>query len=281
MKILVTGGTGFIGSHLVDELVKRHDVTVFGHDKNKAWLNPKAHFIKGDILDAEAIKSAMEGCEAVFHLAALTDVRKSEQDPDYDYDINFVGSKNVFEIAAKEGCKVIFTSSAAVYGNAEPPIGEDAELNPISNYGRHKSMAEKAAPPGSAVFRLFNVYGPRGNSAINRFCGRIMDGQEITIYGTGLQTRDFVFVNDVVRALVMGLSASGTYNVGTGKEATILSIVHTIEKLSGKTAPIKFEKGSKAEIARSSANISKLRATGWKPELSIKEGIRKTLDSLK
>ena len=143
MKVLVTGGAGFIGSHLVDALVHHHEVVVFDNfaTGRPEWVNPRAKLVEGDVLDSSDISKSIAGCRAVFHLAAQTDVRKSIEDPEKDYGINFAGAKNVFDAAKFVGAKVVFTSSAAVYGDAPAPVSEDTETRPISQYGWNKLSA--------------------------------------------------------------------------------------------------------------------------------------------
>ena len=283
MKILVTGGVGFIGSHLVDELVRQHEVVILDNISTgqRAWLNEKAKFIEGDVRDESIIEEAMAGCRTVFHLAAQTDVRLSQTDPDLDYEINFVGAKNVFNVSRKEGCHVVFPSSAAVYGNEPSPHTEDSTLEPVSQYGWNKLQAERISPPNAFIPRLFNVYGPRGKGAINLFIDSLAEDKPVTIRGTGLQTRDWIYIDDVVSALLLGLSFKGIYNIGTGKETTVLATLHLVEKMLGKKAKTEFVPGMKEEVARSFADITKLKHDhGWAPRVSLQEGIRRIVDAL-
>ena len=271
MKILVTGGCGFIGSLLVQRLVeKNHDIVVF--DKVKGKQNVK--YIIGDIRNPDEVEKAIKGCEIVFHLAALTDLRNIEN----DYAVNFLGAKNVFDIAKKNNAKIVFASSAAVYGNAKLPISENSECSPISQYGKSKLKAERLLGENDLMLRFFNVYGPRGKSVINTFCKKIPKYEEITVYGTGLQTRDYVYVTDVVDALLLGLGdISGVFNVGTGVETKLLDIIDIIHRLTKAKPFIKFEMPKENEIKRSVADITKIKQTGWAPKVSLEGGIRKIL----
>jgi UDP-glucose 4-epimerase len=283
MKILVTGGAGFLGSHLVDELVRRHEVVVLDNlsTGRQGWINPKAKLATGDVRDLDTVEAAMSGCKAVFHLAAQTDVRKSQEDPEFDYEANVVGSQRVFQAAQREGAKVVFASSAAVYGNALPPVAEDAPLNPISQYGWNKLQAERIAPADSFIARIFNAYGSRGRGAINAFCSSALKGEEAEIRGTGLQTRDWVYVDDIVAALLLGLNTKGIFNVGTGRETTLLAALHIAEKMAGKEVGIKFVPGIAGEISRSAADIRKIKEEiGWSPRVSLEEGVRRILRAL-
>lgn len=284
MKILVTGGAGFIGSNLVDELIKSHDVVVLDNltTGKKENINPKAIFIKGDIREERDVKKAMAGCSVVFHLAAQTDVMKSVENPDLDYQVNVVGSQVVFSAARNVGAKIIFTSSAAVYGDAKPPHNEDMECKPISDYGKNKSRAERLLKKDGNAFiaRAFNCYGPDGNSVINTFCSQLRAGKEITIFGNGLQTRDFIYITDVVSALMLGLKKSGTYNIGSGSETSVLNLVDMIAAVSGKKPKMKFERPREGEIERSRADISKIKRLGWAPKVTLEEGVEKVWESV-
>lgn len=278
MNVLVTGGAGFIGSHLVNRLIE-NGIGVVVLDNlstgKKENLNPKAKFIKGDILEAITINNAIKGCSFVFHLASCI-----IEDTDVDYKINYLGAKNVFEIAASNNAKVIFASSAAVYGNAKVPHSESMECKPLSQYGKSKLKAEKSLPSTSLIARIFNCYGPLGNGVVNIFCDKISEYKEIKVFGTGMQTRDFVYVSDVVDALMLGIENSGTYNVGNGVETSISDVIDIIHKMSRAKPTVRFEL-PKNEAQRSRADITKIKSIGWKPKITIDEGIKLTLQSIK
>ncbi len=232
MKYLVTGGAGFIGSHIVDALVaKGHDVVVLdnlssGHRENLADVIARIEFIQGDIRDPETCLKAAEGCEGIFHEAALVSVPDSINRPRDNHDINITGTLNVLESARKQGVKrVVFASSAAIYGdNPELPKREDMLPEPKSPYALAKLTGEYYLKVYAECFgietvalRYFNIFGVRQDPSsmysgvISIFSERIAKGLPITIYGDGQQTRDFVNVRDVVQAnlLAMGVSASG------------------------------------------------------------------------
>jgi len=275
MKILVTGGTGFIGAHLVDKLIELgHDVIVISNKEPKR-KNKKTKYAKGDITKKGDVEKAMIGCSVVFHLASLIDARSSDQKEMQR--VNILGSKNVFSPATKNKCKIIFTSSAAVYGDSKTK--EDSRCKPISDYGRSKLEAEKLLDKNSFIVRLFNVYGPGGKGAVNIFCENIMENKPVNIYGNGLQTRDFVYVSDVVDALILGMKSNGIYNVGSGTEITVKELIEKIEKISRKKAKINYLPANKQEIRKSKADISKIKNLGWKPKVSLEEGIRNIIEN--
>jgi UDP-glucose 4-epimerase len=282
MKILVTGGAGFIGSHLVNRLVELgHEVKALDNlsSGKKENINKKANLIIGDIRDESHVRKSMRGCGVVFHLAALTSVRNSNADDNFR--INYLGARNVFTKADSLGAKIIFSSSAAVYGNTKLPTKEDAECDPISDYGRNKLKAEKfLAGKDAFIARLFNVYGPGGKSVINRFCLNVKQGNHIRIFGSGLQTRDYIHVNDVVDALIFGLENKGTYNIATGEETSVLSVIDMVEKASGQKPETKFEIPIKGDVKRSRADITMIKNLGWKPEINIENGINDVWSSL-
>lgn len=280
MKILVTGGAGFIGSHLINKLIELgHDVNVLDNLTigDKSRVNEKANFIKGDIREELDIKKSMNGCEAVFHLAAISNVRESNEDENFK--INYIGARNVFIIAKKLGAKIIFTSSAAVYGNAKIPNKENIECNPISDYGKNKLKAEKFLE-NAFIVRMFNVYGPNGNSVINDFCKKTKIGKKITVFGSGMQTRDYIHVDDIVEALIIGLDNEGIYNIANGEEISLLSVIDEIENTSGEKIEPEFTIPNESEIKRSKADISAIKSLGWEPNVNLKEGIKSIWSSL-
>jgi len=274
MKILVTGGAGFIGSNLVNGLINRnHDVVVLdnlSHGK-KENVNKKAKLIVGDVKIENDVRKAIKDCEVVFHLAAQTDARSSDEDAVFQ--TNFLGSKTVFEQAKKIGAKIIFTSSAAVYGNTSP-ASENSECKPISIYGKSKLKAEKLLDGQSFVTRIFNVYGKDSSSVVTKFSKKIIGFEDITVYGNGLQTRDYVHISDVIAALLLGIEKKGLYNIGTGKETSVLRIIDIISTLSKTKAHVKFSAPIEGEIKRSKANIDKIKKEiKWEPKIGIEEGI--------
>ncbi len=277
MRILVTGGAGFIGSHLCERLINDgHEVVVLDNlsSGKKEWASQKSKFVNGDIRDPTTVATAMQGCGAVFHLAALTDARSS--DDDAMYQVNYLGSENVFKLAAAKKCRIIFTSSAAVYGEAFP-CTESARCEPISQYGKSKLKAEallQRLDANAFIARLFNCYGPRSKSVINKFCEKIPHYKEIVINGSGLQTRDYVHVSDVVSALMLGMENTGLYNVGTGTEISVLHLSDLIHKITNAKPSAKFTSPIAGDIRRSKADIEKIKKLGWEPKISLEHGVR-------
>lgn len=285
MKILVTGGCGFIGTHLVNKLIElQHDVVVMDNLSNskKEKINEKAAFVQGDVRDADDVRKAMKDCSAVFHLAAIADVRSGD---DLVYATNFLGAKNVFETAKSKKAKIIFTSSAAVYGNKPLPHRETGETEPLSQYGKSKLRAERYLLQGFSqdsyfIVRLFNVYGPGSVSAVNRFCKKIANFDDVIVFGNGLQTRDYVYVSDVVDSLVLGLTNSGLYNVGTGQDVSTTSLIDMIHNMTRCKPSIKTTAPNPGEIARSKADITKIKSLGWEPKIGLEQGLELVLESV-
>ena len=304
MRIMVTGGCGFIGSHLVDKLIdKGHNVCVVdnlstGDIKN---LNPEAQFYQMDIRD-EKIDDVFQKDqpEVVFHLAAQINVRKSEEDPFLDIDVNIKGSVNVIKcfLKVKKREKFIFASTGGVmYGDTDIfPTPETVEPFPLCPYGISKLTVEKYLVYFSAFYNLKfaalrygNVYGPRQNAyaeagVIAIFSTNILEGKTPTIFGDGEQTRDFVYIEDIVKANLLMLESPvcGIFNVGTGKETSVNQIFDYIKSASGMDIKKVHTEPKKGEIKRSCLSPEKIKKmAGWKAEVPIEEGIRKTFNWFK
>lgn len=278
MRVLVTGGSGFIGTHLVNRLVEQgHETVVLDA---KPPQNRAARFVSGDIRSDEDVRIAVSGCKAVFHLAAIAQARNADEEAMYK--VNYLGSKTVFDAAQKAGARIIFASSAAVYGNAPVPLKESQSVTPISYYGSTKLKAEQLLRGSDAfIARLFNVYGPLNETGvINVFCRKMMNYEEIPLIGTGRQTRDFVYVSDVVDAFLLGLEHNGTYNAATGKETSVLKIIETIERLTRYKPNIKRLPANPFDPDQSVADISKIGKLGWKPKTNLEQGIKLVLESM-
>jgi len=299
-KCLVTGGAGFIGSNLVDELIKRkYEVVVVDNlsTGKVEYVDPQAKFYKVDI-NSEKIADifAREKFDFVFHLAAQIDVRKSVENPAEDNKINVLGGLNVLENCRKHNVKkLLFVSTGgAIYGDTEQiPTKESHEEMPLSPYGIHKLTFEKYLNYYYKVYginytalRLANVYGPRqfkGGEAgvVAIFVDNAVAGKKSTIFGDGTKTRDFVYVGDVVEAAISALHTDfiGKINIGTGKETSILEVTRAIEEAVGKPIDKEYLDDKPGEQRRSSLDNSRAREIlGWEPRVNLKEGIKKTIE---
>ncbi len=305
MKILVTGGAGFIGSHIVDELIEKgHSVAVVDNlsTGKKENINDKAKFYKKDI-QSEEISSIIEkeNPGVVFHYAAQIDVRKSTQDPTKDAKTNILGSLNVIESFLDKATnpKHLFFASTggAIYGEAEQiPTKESYKEEPLSPYGVAKLAVEKYLKFYNNThdlkytsFRFSNVYGPRQNSKGEAgvaaiFTDQILAGEQPIIFGDGKQTRDFVYVKDVVRANMIALEKEkeGVYNISTGEETSVNEIFNYLKEITGKELPEKHGKAKEGEQRRSCLDYSRAKKElGWKPEYNTKDGLKETVEWFK
>ena len=285
MSIVITGGCGFIGAHLALMLAEENDVVVLDKVSLPAKLKGKVRFVKGDIRDFSDVKGAFKGADTVYHLAAQISVPKSFSDPYYDFSVNALGSINVAEACAKNDVKkLVVFSSAAVFGdNPNVPLNEDAETVPLSPYGDNKLFAEKYIryiKKDVTVVRPFNVYGPgqdpsnEYSGVISKFIDLARKGQNLTIFGDGEQTRDFVHVSDVCRAVIKVTGITGTFNVGTGKTVSIKNLAETVNRLSGGKSKIVYADERVGDILHSCADVSRLRSVGWVPKVSLEDGLK-------
>lgn len=301
MRILVTGGAGFIGSHIVDALVDRgHRVTVLdnlssGQEEN---LNRRAKFIKGDVTSQKKLESVFKRVEpeAIFHLAAQINVRASVEHPTIDAECNILGSLRLIDMAAKAGVKkFIFSSTGgAMFGDdTQYPANEDEPATPLSPYGLAKLTIEKYLDfyhrerglPYISL-RYGNVYGPRQNphgeaGVIAVFTSLMLDGKAPVINGDGTQTRDYVYVGDVVKANVAALESEiseGIFHIGTNKETDVNEIFRLVNWQFGKAFEATHGPAKSGEVKRSALDASKAEALlAWKPEVDISEGITATV----
>jgi UDP-glucose 4-epimerase len=307
MRAIVTGGAGFIGSNLVDGLLARGDhVTVIddlstGRRENlDGAIERGARLCVLDVRDATELAGVVEQekPDAIFHLAAQIDVRRSLADPAWDSSINVGGTINVLEAARIHGvARVVNTSTGgAIYGDAQTiPSDEQTPPLPEAAYGQSKLAAEgylglyeRLYGLSSVTLRYGNVYGPRQDplgeaGVIAIFCGKLDAGEAPTIYGDGLQTRDFGYVGDVVAANLAAVDApvTGPVNIGTGVETTVLELVEILRELGGvEHFEPQFEPARLGELARSCLDIRRARETlGWEPTVSIRDGLRLTLEA--
>jgi UDP-glucose 4-epimerase len=295
MKILVTGGSGFIGSHAVEHYQDLAEVVVLdnlrtGHRRNLDHL--KCRFVEGSILDASLVDEVMRGVDYVFHLAALVSVPESMSQPAETVSINILGLLNVLESARKHGVKKLcFASSAAVYGeNPAQPKVETMGPDPRSPYAITKLDGEyycglyaRERWLSTACLRFFNVFGPRQDpnsayaAAVPIFLQRARNNEPITIYGDGGQTRDFIYVKDIVGALAFAAETpgvEGVFNAGYGTALTIGELVREILQLTGSRSEIRHEPVRAGDIRHSTSDAAKLRAAGWIPLFDVASGLR-------
>jgi UDP-glucose 4-epimerase len=310
MRALVTGGAGFIGSNLTDALLARGDEAIIVDDLStgrreniEQALANGATLVEADIRDRAAIEeiAGRERPEAIFHLAAQIDVRKSIADPAFDASINVGGTANVLEAArAAEVRRVVFSSTGgAIYGEGdgqELPLGENAPLAPEAPYGQSKfagegylSLYERLYGLSSVPLRLGNVYGPRQDplgeaGVVAIFCGRLREGKQPTVFGDGRQTRDYIYVGDVVAAALAaaGSRASGPINVGTGVETDVLELARALAELDDAAGfEPELAPARAGEVLRISIDPGRAqRELGWEAKVGLSEGLRLTLDSI-
>ncbi len=306
MRILVTGGAGFIGSHTVDALVASGAGEVSVLDDlsagKRSQVNAKAVLYQTDLRDAAAVASVVERTrpEVIFHLAAQMDVRRSVADPAFDAQVNLVGFLNLMESARKHGLKrVIFSSTGgAIYGEQDEfPCNEDHPRRPVSPYGVAKEATEAYLFFYKAEYgidylalRFGNVYGPRQDphgeaGVVAIFCGRILDGQPVTIFGDGTQTRDYVYVFDVVRAVAAAAksSASGiALNIGTGIETNVNDLYSTLAGIADFPTRAEHAPARPGEQKRSVISPARAeRELGWCPEKKLADGLEETFKYFK
>lgn len=298
--VLVTGGAGFIGSHLAAALVARdHHVRVFdnlstGRREDLAGIN--VDWVVADIRDAPAVREAMRGVDWVFHLAAMISVVETMNDPLACYSVNLTGSLNVLAAAHVEGAQsVVLASSAAVYGDSEGIVDETAPARPCSPYGASKLAMEQVARVYAEAYglptvslRYFNVYGPRQRAdspyaaVIPLFVRAMMKGEAPTIDGDGRQTRDFVFVDDVVRACLLAVEKApregGVLNIGSGQSVSILDLYQILQRLiPGAKAP-GFGPPRAGDIRHSGGDVRLAqKALGYRPMTDLESGLRSTV----
>jgi UDP-glucose 4-epimerase len=308
---VVTGGAGFIGSHLVEALVGRGDrVRVVddlssGRVENlprgqvgEAGSGATIELYRADVAEPQPVRAALRGADGVFHEAAQVSVPASMRDPEKSYRVNVMGTLNVLEGSLAEGVgKLVFAASSAAYGDvASLPKREDMTPRPLSPYAAGKLAGESMLATWSRAFgletvalRYFNVYGPRQaddspySGVIAQFARRLLEGRAPTIYGDGEQSRDFVYVADVVRANLLAMERKvepGTViNVGTGKSVTILSLWQGLARLAHSSIEPVHQPPREGDVLHSLASIERARSLlGFEPRTGLEEGLRRTLD---
>ena len=303
MKYLVTGGAGFIGSHLCERLAKKGEVVCLDnfdpyYSPQVKWNNielliehPDFELVEGSILDKELLHRVFEDVDYVFHNAAQAGVRISVENPGKTHEVNATGTLNVLEIAANSGVKkVINASSSSVYGKVSYlPFDEEHPNVPVSPYGASKLVAEHYCRVFSELhdletvsLRYFTVFGPkmRPDLAINIFTGKALNNEPIEIFGDGEKTRDFTFIDNIIdgnlRAMERG---NGVYNIGGGERVSINGLAEKIVKILGSESEIIYGESVKGDAEHTWSDVSKARRElGYKPEVGLDEGLRRYVE---
>lgn len=298
MNFVVTGGAGFIGSHITHHLIERdYQVTVIDDVNIETLENfgnttKTVEFKKINILNYEGLRKVFRNVDGVFHHAALIDVQESFRKPNLYYDVNVKGTENILKIAEEFNIKVVFASSAGVYGNPEKiPIKETAVRKPLNPYGITKLECEKLieeySKRGNQVLtlRYFNVFGKRQTSSyagvIIRFLDKIKNKMPPEIFGDGSQTRDFIYVDDILSANLSAMKSdigNGFFNIGTGIKTSIKDLANLMIELSGYSLEPLFKKPVSGDIKQSQADISLAnKLLNWKPKITLREGLKNLL----
>lgn len=306
-RVVVTGGAGFIGSHLVDALSERGasvrvvDDLSTGREENLASAHPHVEFVRGSILDERLLREVCAGAEYIFHQAALPSVPRSIEDPRGSHEVNATGTLAVLLAARECGAKrVVYASSSSVYGDSEAlPKREDMPSSPLSPYALQKLTAEYYSRMFQNLFgaesvglRYFNVYGPRQNpnseyaAVIPKFLRSIDCGVAPTIFGDGETTRDFTFVEDVVLANLLAAVTPGiggdVFNIANGERVSLNGLVREMHAVTGKSVAPTYGPFREGDIRHSLADVSKAeRILGFKSSVALKEGLSRTLEGLR
>ena len=293
MRAIVTGGAGFIGSHAAEALLARGDEVHVLDDLSKGKpenVPTSAELHEADIRRPDEVFDAVRP-ELVLHLAAQADVRTSIERPDYDADVNVLGTLRILEAARRHDSRLVFSSTGgAIYGECKGPAAETADRQPLAPYGTSKLCGEEYLATWNRLYgtshvslRFGNVYGPRQEphgeaGVVSIFMGLLRDGGTPRIYGDGRQTRDYVFVGDVVGAMVAALGRDGgVFNVGTGVETSVLELYEAIQRVSGVLRDPEFAEARLGELQRSVLDVSLAgRELGWRPEHSLDDGLAQT-----
>ena len=300
MKVVVTGGAGFIGSNLAEELLKKHEVTVIdnlstGRIENLDQIMNRINFIEGSITDLDLLKEAFSGSDTVFHQAAIPSVQRSVDNPIASNEANVEGTLKVLVAARDCGVrKVVYASSSSAYGDTPTlPKHEDMKPNPMSPYAISKLAGEYYCRVFSEVYglktaslRYFNVYGPRQNpesqyaAVIPRFITRVLANSPPVIYGDGKQTRDFTFVKDVVKANILAMEspAQGVFNIACAKRVSLNELAGKIMKITGIRIDPIYEEPRQGDVRDSLADITEARRElGYEPDFDLDSGLEETI----
>jgi len=296
VAVLVTGGAGFIGSHVAEALVARGEEVVVLDDLSSGKrenLPEGVELVEGDVREPQDQLFAGVKPTVCYHLAAQIDVRVSVARPEHDAQINVLGTVNMLQAALEQNTKLVFSSTGgAIYGECDGPATEDAERRPISPYGTSKLAAEEYLATynrlngsGHVSLRYGNVYGPRQDphgeaGVVSIFLNALLTGDTPKIFGDGMQTRDYVFAGDVARAsLAAAERDGGVYNVGTERETTVVELLELCQRIAGTSFEPTFMPARPGEIQRSVLDISRaVDELGWRPEHSLEDGLRETYE---
>jgi UDP-glucose 4-epimerase len=297
VTVLVTGGAGFIGSHVVEALVARGEEVVVLDDLStgkRENVPDGVELVEGDIREHQEELFARVKPTVCFHLAAQADVRVSVTRPDHDARINILGTVNLLQAALEHDTRLVFSSTGgAIYGECEGPATEDAPRRPLAPYGTSKLAAEEYLATFNRLhetrhvtLRFGNVYGPRQDpygeaGVVAIFLSRLLSGEQPKIFGDGLQTRDYVYAGDVVRAtLAAAEHDGGVFNVSTGRETSVVELYELCRRVAGKDdVDAVFAPPRPGELQRSVLDISRaVDELGWRPEHSLEDGLRETLE---
>ena len=306
MKIVVTGGAGFIGSHLSQALaLQKNEVVAFDNlsvgDANLPFLRQSGiKFVKGDIRDLPLLKASFDGADGVFHLAAMNRAMRSIENPVEANEVNVSGTLNVLEACRKNDVgKMVFASSSSVYGGGVSENKEDQKLSPLHPYGVGKLAGEEYCRVYNSLYglkttvlRYVSVYGPRQRgdipyaAVIPKFIKAVLKGQPVEIYGSGRQTRQFTFVDDTVDATLKAWKSEKAcgeiFNIASPRESSVLEIAKTVEKISGKKADLKFLPAIQGDPMKNEIDVLKAKKIlGFQASRSLEEGLRETILSFK
>ena len=297
-KVLITGGAGFIGSHTSDLLLSQGiavrvlDNLSSGHRHNLPGSHPLLEFIEGDTTDSSTVNRAMQGVSHCLNLAAQVSVVASLEDPQFSAMQNIIGFVNVLVAAQQHAIdKLVYASSAAIYGEpSEIPLNEQAIKSQLSPYGLEKQVNEEYADLYQRLYglkslgqRYFNVFGPRQDpkspyaGVIALFVDRISQNEGVTVFGDGLQTRDFIYVGDVARANVAALQSDvcGVCNIATGRQTTLLDLIEILTSISGNICEVTHDAPREGDIQHSLANPTRMHSElGLEAQTSIEQGLR-------
>jgi UDP-glucose 4-epimerase len=305
VKVLVTGAAGFIGSHLAETLVRRGarvialDNLSMGSLRNLAWAgaNDSLEFVQGDIRDEALVEKLVAGCDWVFHMGAVASVPLSVNEPESTNRQNLGATLHLLELSRQKGVRrFIFASSSSVYGDLPGPASEEMPVNPLTPYALQKYAGEKygqmfAALHGleTTALRYFNVFGPRQNAAspysgvVALFCRQALSGESPTVFGDGKQSRDFVYIDNVIAANLLAAESpqavGQVFNIGMGASVTILDLIAELNHLTGRNLQPEFRSPRPGDIRHSESVITKAESElGYAPRIDRREGLRRTLD---